>query len=570
MNIFGNKSGGKHISSTNKFDENKLKKREYHLSKSSVKHVSANRRKYSENDFNLHDSKRTPSSTISDLQPHSYGASDANTNSKRRRSSKNKKSKLSKALTVMLCIVIIVVSCVYIGSKMLISPPKIVVPNVITSPTNENGEVISVPGDDDKNETYIEVNSAEGFTRKDGYYTILVACTDEDKTRTDSIVLCSFDSVNDKINVINIPRDTMSNVSRNLRKINSSYSVGKVTQLKKEVNMLLGIPVDRYVIFDFDAIAEVVDALGGITFNVPVKMNYDDPTQNLHIHFNKGEQLLDGQDVVKVLRFRKNNNGSGYANADIGRIETLQNFAKTLAAKLTSSPSVISKVPAIAQAALKNTTTDLSVSDVGWFVAEGLGMSADSIELFTLPGYNKTVYEPSLGLNQSYWIPKASEIIKLVNESFNPYEEDISKLNVVSSSNISRGSAPASATNGTSSETKKDDKTTSATSKPTSSSDVPVIASSSKISTSTLPSEAETQPDTTEGTIFATTGGDTFKNSRESENLTENTDVETTEGTIPSTTEPTNTQPANSENVTEPQTSEEPMPTESESQSPVI
>lgn len=576
MSIFGNKPVGKRVAPTKKFDENKLKTEYYRLSKSNVKHVQYHRQSADTDIFSNAEPRRTPSTNISELRPHngSRVAPKPPLNGRRLAEppKRKKKSKFSKALAAMLSVVIIIVCAVYVGSKLLIAPPKIEDPPITPShETDKDGQTVTPTGEDsNSDETYIDVNGAEGFTRKNGYYTILVACTDEGKTRTDSIVFCSFDSVNDKINVLNIPRDTMSNVSRNVRKINSSYSVGKVKQLKKEINMLLGVPVDRYVIFDFDGIADVVDALGGITFDVPVKMNYDDPTQNLHIHFDKGEQLLSGKDVVKVLRFRKNNNGSGYPNADIGRIATLQSFAKTLAAKLTSSPAMIAKVPSVAQAALKNTTTDLTVSDVGWFVSEGLGMSAESIELFTLPGYNKSVYEPSIGINQSYWIPKASEIITLVNESFNPYEEDISKINVVTAANISRGAAPTTSSGNSSSSTKNN------TSTPSGSKDVPVIATSSidiSATTSTKsPSETketksteqtDVEADSALPTSIQTDDGDTLKNSKASENPDE-----TTESTSEPTEAPEETASGTTETVPK-----ETTPTESESsvtQTPII
>ena len=71
----------------------------------------------------------------------------------------------------------------------------------------------------------------------------------------------------------------------------------------------------------------LVDAVGGVDFNVPVNMNYEDPTQDLYIHFSKGMQWLSGSDALKVARCRQNSyfdEASGkwktydaYSNADI-------------------------------------------------------------------------------------------------------------------------------------------------------------------------------------------------------------------------------------------------------------
>ena len=112
-------------------------------------------------------------------------------------------------------------------------------------------------------------------------------------------------------------------------------------RLCQELSNLLGIPVDYYVAVDLEGFVELVDAIGGVNFEVPVDMNYDDPTQNLHIHFSKGMQYLNGEDALKVLRWRQNNEpNSGYPNGDIGRIQTQQDFLITVAKQMLSTLSL--------------------------------------------------------------------------------------------------------------------------------------------------------------------------------------------------------------------------------------
>ena len=76
---------------------------------------------------------------------------------------------------------------------------------------------------------------------------------------------------------------------------------------------ILGYRVDSYALFDVEVFVELIDAMGGIDFDVPVDMDYDDPGQDLSIHVQKGYQHLNGYQTMGVFRFRNT-----YANGDIG------------------------------------------------------------------------------------------------------------------------------------------------------------------------------------------------------------------------------------------------------------
>lgn len=85
-----------------------------------------------------------------------------------------------------------------------------------------------------------------------------------------------------------------------------------MTALKQEVSHLTGIYPDFYVLVEWEAVGELVDAIGGVYFEVPFVMDYDEPNpgQDLHIHQEAGYRLLNGQDAMEVIRFRKNNDGT--------------------------------------------------------------------------------------------------------------------------------------------------------------------------------------------------------------------------------------------------------------------
>ena len=157
--------------------------------------------------------------------------------------------------------------------------------------------------------------------RREGVYNILVCGTDDGNGGTDTIMLTSVDTEAKSVHVVSIPRDTLVNEDWTVKKINSAFNRGGIEGVAEQVEKIMGFPVDFYVTIDLKAFIEMVDAIGGVDFEVPIDMNYDDPTQDLHIHFKAGMQHLDGQQAMEVVRFRHNNDGSGYPLQDLDRIK---------------------------------------------------------------------------------------------------------------------------------------------------------------------------------------------------------------------------------------------------------
>ena len=94
----------------------------------------------------------------------------------------------------------------------------------------------------------------------------------------------------------------------------------------------MGFEPDFQVIVEWEAVGEIVDAMGGVWFDVPRNMDYEDPYQDLSIHLKKGYQLLDGEQAMGVVRFRDGANG--YKDGDIGRIGTQQALLKAVLEQL--------------------------------------------------------------------------------------------------------------------------------------------------------------------------------------------------------------------------------------------
>ena len=249
--------------------------------------------------------------------------------------------------------------------------------------------------------------------RKDDFFTILVSGLDDDNGGSDTNILVGFDAKNQAITCVSIPRDTGVYINGKSRKINYAYNLGGMAQMRQTVSDALGIPVDFSVEVNLKAFVKLVDEIGGVDFEVPLNMNYDDPYQDLHIHLQKGMQHLDGQNALKVVRFRHNNDGSGYGTEDIGRIGTQQAFLKAVFQKMLANPQ---KIPAYAQIFSEYVKTDLAVSELAWFGQEALLMGMDKLSFSTLPG----VWSDPL----SFWVVDQDAALELINGGLNPCTAD--------------------------------------------------------------------------------------------------------------------------------------------------
>lgn len=249
--------------------------------------------------------------------------------------------------------------------------------------------------------------------RKDSFYTILVSGVDDGNGGSDTNILVAVDAANKYIYGVSIPRDTKAVINGKNHKINFAYNAGGMELLAETVSDQLGIPVDYTVLVDLRGFEALVDAIKGVDFYVPVDMDYDDPIQGLSIHFSKGMQHLYGADALKVVRFRHNNDGSGYGSEDIGRMQTQQNFLKAVA-KQTLTVSNLDKIDDFVKIFNAYVETDLTINNLAWLGKEAISIGADNIDFSTLPNSWKSPY--------IYLDP--DETLALVNQYLNPYVED--------------------------------------------------------------------------------------------------------------------------------------------------
>ena len=302
----------------------------------------------------------------------------------------------------------------------------------------------------DPNQTQVdEIDYGEGVRpRADGerkskdFYTVLVLGRDTGGGgNTDTMLLASYDVTNQKATVMSIPRDTMVNVPWDIKKINSVYNyygAGEkgIKALYKEVSQLVGFEPDYQVIIEWDAVGAIVKAMGGVYYDVPRNMNYDDPYQDLHIHQTKGYRKLSGEDAMQVLRYRHDNDMRyGYPDGDLGRIKTQQTLLKAMVEQLLQLKNV-TKIGEFARVVKNNVTSDLTFEEMLWFGSQAVmgGLKVDDVNFVTMPNTGKYVYSRSIGAPLSYVVPNAQELLDLVNNELSPFVEKftMSDLDIMS------------------------------------------------------------------------------------------------------------------------------------------
>ena len=284
---------------------------------------------------------------------------------------------------------------------------------------------------------------ADGERKSKDFYTVLVLGRDTGGGgNTDTMLLASYDVTNQKAKVMSIPRDTMVNVPWDVKRINSVYNYyggGEkgIKALYKEISQLVGFEPDYQVIVEWDAVGAIVEAMGGVYYDVPRNMNYDDPYQDLHIHQTKGYRKLSGSDVMQVLRYRHDTDiHYGYPDGDLGRIKTQQSLLKAMIEQLLQLKNV-TKIGEFARAVKNNVTSDLTFEEMLWFGSQAVmgGLKVEDVNFVTMPNTALYVYSRAYPRwPQNYVFPKAQELLNIVNNELSPFVEKftMSDLDIMS------------------------------------------------------------------------------------------------------------------------------------------
>ena len=255
-------------------------------------------------------------------------------------------------------------------------------------------------------------------SQKEGFYNILIVGTDDDGVRTDTIMIGRLNTKDHTVALLSIPRDTLIDADYKVPKINAVYGKAGggekgMESLKNRLASLLGFEVNGYVLVDLEAFVKLVDLVGGVEFDVPQRMYYNDPAQDLYIDLEKGWQTLNGEEAMGLVRFRK-----GYASQDIMRTQVQQDFLQALAKKCLSVVN-LTKVGEMADLFAEYVLTDLSVGNLAYFGQELLKCDFENMYSYTLEG--EGVYLDGI----SYWAIYLNKNLQVINDYFNPYDTDL-------------------------------------------------------------------------------------------------------------------------------------------------
>ena len=326
-------------------------------------------------------------------------------------------TKGEKIFTVVTALVLVLASVAVVLDVAWIKPPD------VTPGPDGGNDIVDTNGEDDVIPSYIDQMPSLSGDRKNGVYTFLLIGTDKGGGNTDTLMLVTYDVPNKQVNIASIPRDTMINGSWDIKKINSAYSVYKdgIGALKRYVKSITGFEPDFYAKIDLSAFVELVDLIGGVDFYVPQDMKYSDPYQDLYIDLKEGQQKLNGEKAMQLVRVRS------YPNGDIGRVEVQQAFIKALIKQCISIQNW-SKIKGYIDLVAKYVETDMELGEMLYFASEGLKIDFSTINTFTLPGnYGATCWSRALQRSVSYVTLYPDQLVEMINQYFNPYLTDVSK-----------------------------------------------------------------------------------------------------------------------------------------------
>ena len=285
---------------------------------------------------------------------------------------KNKKSKKYNFLKTLLILIILTI-ILFIGYFIY---------GTIKNGGGTQGLISTVMG-----QTQEEIKSLEPFSA------LLLGSS---QNMTDTIMIFKYNPQTQNAYLISKPRDTFigdnKNSARASDKINSVYQGKYPEKILNAVNKVTGLDLKYYVLVDTEALKALVDAIGGVYFDVPIDMKYTDKKQGLYINLKAGYQLLDGDKAEQVVRFRHNQDGSSYSyeygNNDTGRMKTQRNFLKAVI-KQTLTPSNIVNIGKFIDIAQTYVKTNIPMDILKQYIAPAVNFSVDNLETGTIPGVNE-------------------------------------------------------------------------------------------------------------------------------------------------------------------------------------
>lgn len=240
---------------------------------------------------------------------------------------------------------------------------------------------------------------------------VLGISTDISAKLTDTIMVASYNPKTQKASLLSIPRDTFTGSSEtnanSYDKINAAYQKG-IDNILEKVNKITGLNLKYYVVVDTEALIKFVDTIGGVEFDVPEDLYYEDPTQDLVIDLKKGVQVLNGDKAEQLLRYRKDNNGSSaysseYGRDDFGRMRTQREFIAAVVEQTIQAKNIL-KIKEIMDIVYEYVDTNLSLSVLKDYVPYAIDINTSEIQMAAIPGESARIPE-----NTGLWFFKVDK-----------------------------------------------------------------------------------------------------------------------------------------------------------------
>ncbi|KMY43033.1 transcriptional regulator [Bacillus sp. FJAT-27916] len=208
-------------------------------------------------------------------------------------------------------------------------------------------------------------------------------------SRTDALLLATFNDDDKTVKLLSIPRDSYVYIpdKGTYSKITHAHAYGGVEYTINTVENLLQVPVDYYVKMNFNAFVDVVDALGGITVDVPYTFSEQNSKDKAGaITIEEGTQTLDGEEALAFARTRKK-------DSDIERGKRQQQLIQAIVEK-ASSASSITKYANVIQGIGKNMKTNMTFAEMKGFTNYVMAsdLSIESLNLKGSDSYINNVY----------------------------------------------------------------------------------------------------------------------------------------------------------------------------------
>lgn len=227
---------------------------------------------------------------------------------------------------------------------------------------------------------------------------------------SDTMMLLRFDPQTKKVVVFGIPRDTKVQVNGKSEKINAIDHESGIAEAAKVVsNTLNGVQIDRYVRLNNFGLENLIDALDGVTVNIPKDIKYQDDSQHFYVNLKAGKQHLDGLNLLNFLRFRHDPNG------DIGRIQRQQMVIRSMLDQWVK-PTTMARVPQLMSIVKDHVDTNLTVEEtiaIGGFMLDR-HKDKNQIQMLMMPGS----YNGDGRHSVSYWLPNPVGIKNIMAKYF--------------------------------------------------------------------------------------------------------------------------------------------------------